>query len=248
MYTRCPGCHAVHAVSAAVLAAASGRYRCARCNKVNNAIDCLFDELPAAGDRPPEAGELPVLGIPIDLEAASRARREPPADDSAEEAPDSAAERGVVRWLVRAAWMALAILVVGISVVRLAEFGGRPLFDREDTAGAAPKHPAAGQAFRDPDLIHLVSRELRNHPTQPGKLRLSATIVNRADRNQPYPVIEVALQDAAGRILSNRRLEPSDYLDGDRAKAGMAPGAYTPLVVDLEDPGEQAVGFELTFR
>ena len=54
MYTRCPACHAVHSVSAALLAAAGGDYRCARCSKVNNALECLFDELPAAGDRPPD--------------------------------------------------------------------------------------------------------------------------------------------------------------------------------------------------
>jgi predicted Zn finger-like uncharacterized protein len=248
MYTRCPACHAVHAVNAAALAASSGRYRCAKCSKVSNAIECLFDELPSAGDRPPGAGELPVLGMPIDLEAASRARREPPDGDGAEEASENAGEGGSFRWLVRAAWISIAVAVVGFSVVRLAEFTGRPLLDREGAVEPASERQGAGQPYRDLDRIHLVSRELRDHPTQPGRLRLSATIVNRAERNQPYPVIEVALQDVAGRTLLTRRLEPSDYLDTDRAAAGMAPGAYTPILVDLDDPGEQAVGFELEFR
>lgn len=248
MYTRCPACHAVHAVSAAALAAASGRYRCARCNKVSNATECLFDELPSAGDRPPGPGELPVLGMPIDLEAAARARRELPPADGAEESPESAGGRRAARGLLRAVWIMVGIVVVGYSAVRLAEFSGHPLFDREDVTRNGLTGQEAGSAFRDLDRIHLVNRDLRNHPTQPGMLRLSATIVNRAERIQPYPVIEVALLDAAGRTLATRRLEPPDYVESDRAAAGMAPGAYTPFRVDLDDPGERAVGFELAFR
>jgi hypothetical protein len=98
-------------------------------------------------------------------------------------------------------------------------------------------------------MIHLVSRELSSHPHLSGRLRLSATIVNRATRKQPYPDIEVTLLDASGRSLLQKRFVPADYLDpGSAPGASMVPHAYLPLAVDLEDPGLRAVGFELEFK
>jgi predicted Zn finger-like uncharacterized protein len=245
MYTRCPACHAVHSVSAALLAAAGGDYRCARCSKVNNALECLFDELPAAGDRPPAAGDLPVLGLPIDLEGAARAREGTGEDDTGR--PPTGG-RNTRRLAVRAAWILAAVIIVGFSAVRLAEFSGQPLLDRDNLARIGLVREQDSEPTRNLDLVQLVRRELRSHPSQPGKLRLSATMVNRADHRQRFPAVEIALQDAAGTTLSTQRFEPPEYLGEDRAGASMAPGAYVPFVVDLDDPGEQAVGFELEFR
>ena len=245
MYTRCPACHAVHSVSAALLSAAGGDYRCGKCITVSNALECLFDDLPAAGDRPPGAGELPVLGLSIDLEAAARAREGVDDDDALHERPRGSGAR---RLVVRAAWILAAVIIVGFSALRLAEFTGRPLLGGKVAAGPGPAREQESEPARAPALIQVVQREFRSHPSQPGRLRLSATLVNRADHPQRYPAIEIALQDATGGTLSTQRFEPSDYLGDDRAGASMAPGAYVPLTIDLDDPGEAAVGFELTFH
>lgn len=248
MYTRCPACHSVHAVNAALLAAASGRYRCGRCNKVSNALEHLFDDLPAAADRPPGPGELPVLGAGLDLADAVRAG---PAPDAGEE-PGGDTVRTGRRWpgrlLLRAAWITGAVVVFGFIAIRVAEFQGWPLPALLDPERSVPSVGQDERIFRDPDQIHLVSREMRNYPTQPGRLRLAATIVNRAAQNQGYPVIEVKLQDAGGFTLSTQRFEPSEYVGGARLAAGMTPGAYVPVLLELDDPGERAVGFELAFR
>jgi len=247
MYTRCPACHSVHAVSAALLAAASGRYRCAHCNKVSDALEHLFDDLPAPADRPAGPGELPVLGLRLDLAEAAGAGPEP---DAAEE-PGSETPRGRRRpWrlLLRAAWITGALVVIGIIAIRVAEFQGWPLPAFLDPSPTLPTAVERERTFRAPDQIHLVSREMRSHPSLPGKLSLAATIVNRADRKQGYPVIEVKLQDAGGHTLSTRRFEPSEYVGGARSATGMTPGAYVPILLELDDPGERAVGFELAFR
>ena len=111
------------------------------------------------------------------------------------------------------------------------------------------REPAANLPFRDLDLIHLVSRELAGDPAQPGMLRLQATIVNRASKSQPYPDLEVVLFDAAGEPLASYDFQPGDYLAASaEAGAEMSPHAYLPLTLELEDPGVQAVGFELNFR
>ena len=252
MFTRCPGCHTVHPVNAALLASGGGRYRCGKCNKVSNALESLFDEWPRAGARATAAGEIPVLGLALDLDAAARSRQDPAGlDDSTD--TDTKAPGQSTRWLLRMAWILGAFLVVVVVAWKWAEFQGEPLLERPGVQTSLIRmglqEPSPAGPFRDLDQIHLVSRALTNHPLIPGRLRLSATIVNRAAQEQPYPDIEVALLDAAGNVVLNKRFTPADYLDPERAPdAAMASEAYLPLVLDMEDPGVQAVGFELQFK
>ena len=249
MYTRCAGCHIVHPVNASLLAAGGGRYRCGKCNKINNALEALFDEWPKAGARPPQTGQIPVLGLALDLEAAAQSR--PLQDDTAEGGmqPDRPARHR----LVRAGWIAGAIALSIFVAWQWVEFQGEPLAERSGNSSAVNRaglqKTSSEEPFRDLEQVQLVSRELTSHPYAKGQLRLSATIVNRADREQPYPDIEIALLDAAGEVVLERRFAPADYLGPDQAPgAAMVPEAYLPLVLDMEDPGKRAVGFELEFR
>ncbi len=261
----------MHPVNAALLAGGGGRYRCGKCNKVNNALEALFDAWPAAGARAPVVGQLPVLGLALDLEAAARSRRSADgagAGQGESEAQEAAAaeagaeRRGAgLRWLVRLAWISTALVLAAVVAFQVAEFQGEPLLERAPLRSAIERlglreKPAAAP-FRDLARIHVVSRELRSHPTQPGRLRLSATIVNRAAQAQPWPDLEITLLDAAGQQVMRKQFAPADYLaegsapgraTDNAAGAGMTPQAYLPLVLDLDDPGRQAVGFELEFR
>jgi hypothetical protein len=261
----------VHPVNAALLASGGGRYRCGKCNKVNNALEALFDALPAAGARAPMVGQLPVLGLALDLQAAARSRRS--ADGTSQGQGESSADEPVadgagqedrgagLRWLVRLAWISTALVLAAVVAFQVAEFQGEPLLERASLRPALERlglrAPPAAAPFRDLERIHVVSRELRSHPTLPGRLRLSATIVNRAAQAQPWPDLEITLLDAAGQRVMHKQFAPADYLAADSAAgratdtaavAGMTPQAYLPLVLDLDDPGRQAVGFELEFR
>ena len=250
MFTRCPGCHTVHPVNAALLAAGSGRYRCGKCNKVSNALESLFDEWPAPGAKAPGAAEPPVLGLALDLDAAARARR---LAGDGEDEPEPAAGGGRRRLLLRLGWAVGLIALLVIVAFQVAEFRGEPLLEQAAVRSALERvglrEPPPAQPFRDLDRIHLVSRELRSHPQRSGWLRLDATIVNRASQTQPWPHLEITLLDAAGETVTHRRFAPADYLrPGSDPSRGMAPQAYLPLTVELEDPGMRAVGFELEFR
>ena len=254
MYTRCPGCHTVHPVNAALLAGGGGRYRCGKCNKVNNALESLFDEWPAAGARAPAANSLPILGLSLDLEhtAQSGQARAAGVPDAMEPAATQASSPAA-RILLRTAWIIGAVLILVVIAWQWAEFRGEPLAQNTRSQSAMQRlgleAPPPEEHFRDLESIHLVSRELRSHPVVAGRLRLSATIVNRAQRSQPYPDIEVDLLDAAGRVVLREHFAPSDYLaSGNARDSGMTPQAYLPLTLELADPGTQAVGFELHFK
>jgi predicted Zn finger-like uncharacterized protein len=254
VYTRCPGCHTVHPVNAALLVVDAGRYRCGKCNKVSSALESLFDEWPQAGAKPPQPGEMPVLGLSLDLERAAQSRQAPTGAGLGDsDAEGAAATGGGWRWLARTAWIAGAIVVLAVATWQWAEFQGKPLLERPEVESTLVRlglrQPPPAKPFRDLERIHLVNRELTSHPYLPGHLRLSATIVNRAARIQPYPAIEVTLLNATGEVVLRQRFAPSDFLDPESAPgAGMVPQAYLPLVLDLVDPGVQAVGFELEFR
>jgi len=253
MFTRCTACHTVHPVNASLLARGGGKYRCGKCKKLCNALDALFDEWPAAGDRPPASGELPVLGMPIDLDEARKTRLTP--DEAAlhgDADADSEVPASSGKKLVRLTWVTMALLIAVIVAIKLAEFYGSPLLEQPVVQSVKSRLglqvPAARLPFRDLQQIHLVSRELISHPYQADMLRLTATIVNRAPESQPYPDLEVILLDASGETLSKLRFSPPDYLaEGASRDSGMTPQAYLPLVLDLPDPGREAVGFELNF-
>ena len=97
--------------------------------------------------------------------------------------------------------------------------------------------------------MHLVARDVEAHPSVKGALMISATFRNDAPFAQPYPIITLVLSDPQGHHVAMRRLRPSEYLDDSESlRAGMAPGATTAVVLEVEDPGRRAVAFEFGFE
>ena len=78
-----------------------------------------------------------------------------------------------------------------------------------------------------------------------GPLTVRASIVNRAPRSQPLPLLRVVLADRFGNKVALRDLQPKEYLPGGKAAAQLAPGQRVDAEVVLADPGGKAVGFEI---
>ena len=252
MHFRCPACSTVHPLNAAMLAQGGGKVRCGKCNATANALDSLFDDWPGPGQKPAARGELPVLGQAIDLQAGQRARLSPDGEP-ADEAPEYPEPSRTRQWLLRAAWLIGGLAIGGVVIFKAAEFAGQPLVEPGEIDTALQKvglaEPGPDPVFRNLELIHLVSRRLSVDPDRPGVLRLQATIVNRASKSQPYPELEVILFDAVGERIADYSFAPRDYLATRQPEdADMAPHAYLPLSLELDDPGVQAVGFELNFH
>lgn len=101
-----------------------------------------------------------------------------------------------------------------------------------------------------PAPTDLSSYELRqwgaaSDATQAGRLLLRASIANRANYAQPYPLLRLALQDRFGTTVGVRDIEPVDYLPGTGAGNLLAPGQRADAEVRIVDPGKDAVGFEM---
>ena len=102
--------------------------------------------------------------------------------------------------------------------------------------------------YKSPADIQLVSRDMHTHPTRTGILVLSVTLVNLAQQTQAFPVLRITLLDAGNQPIAQRRLQPAEYLrPGADINAGLAADVFLPVLLELADPGEQAVGFEIEF-
>lgn len=100
-----------------------------------------------------------------------------------------------------------------------------------------------------PAQLRVIDSDVRSHPGVAHALLIGARIRNDATFAQPYPVVTVTLSDAHGKRIAMRRLRPREYLDDPEAlRQGLGPGATSVLMLEVTDPGDQAVEFELGFE
>ena len=244
MYTRCPQCKIVHALNAASISHARGLVQCGKCGRTFSALSFLFDEWPAGEAHRPASGPdaaLPVLGLAD--EADTKTEKTSPEDDEPD--PSKVKPRQL-------AWMLATAALVILTIANMAWTFRQPLLDKPQIKTwmkqAGWLEVEQQGLLRDPQQIQLVSRDMHTHPTRSGILVLSLTFVNLAQRSQVFPELEITLMDAANQPVAQRRLKPAEYLrEGANTQAGLATDVYLPVLLELGDPGERAVGFEIQF-
>ncbi|GLQ98436.1 zinc-ribbon and DUF3426 domain-containing protein [Dyella mobilis] len=267
MYTQCPECLSVFSVDARTLAQAHGFVTCGHCGAGFDSISTLADQLP-----PEPFAELPAHEPGVEPPKVELVvyRPQPPAPEVAapEEVPsfdDAFADLVVTPRFARdrraqrndrpRRWpwvLACALLLSGLTA-QLA-WALRDTLIADPTSGAVLRDVCDTlqcqlPAVRDVGKLRLLARDVQTHPTVPGALLISATLRNDAAFRQPWPVVTIRLSDGNGKVIAMRRLNPGEYLDDiDALHRGIAAGASTALVFEVEDPGHQAVAFDLGFE
>lgn len=242
MYTRCPQCKIVHPLNAALVSHARGLVQCGDCGRTFSALSFLFDSWPSGQAHGPARG--PNAAPPV-LKARNDSGDKPPIpeNDVPEEVESEPKQVG---------WVLATVLLVLLTVANAAWTFREPLLNipaintwMTDT-GWLQSEPEG--LLKDPQKVQLVSRDMHTHPTRSGILVLSLTLVNLAQHSQEFPKLEVTLLDAANQPVARRRLQPADYLrPGADIENGLANDVYLPVLLELGDPGELAVGFEIRF-
>lgn len=272
MYTQCPECLTVFKLDARLLVPACGCVRCHHCDTVFNALGTLaeqlppepftrlpehaLDEDPPVADvavfrpRPPEPEPLP---SPVVDETV-------PADEpvAAEEdfsqltfTPAFARQR-------RRSWRTFAWVAV-CSVLLLGLLAQLAWAERETLIADATAGPLLGRACElvgcrlplvaAPARLRLLARDVEQHPNARDALLITASVRNDAAFGQPYPVVTIVLSDAQGQKLAMRRFQPDDYVGDAAVRArGLAAGATTAMVFEVQDPGQRAVAFAFSFE
>jgi predicted Zn finger-like uncharacterized protein len=241
MFTRCPQCKTVHELTAVSISRASGQVQCGRCGRKFSALSFLFDSWPSGKAHGPAQGSnttVPILGRAENTEIAHTS--------------ESFDSEGFSKQSNRLAWRIATVFLVLVTVANVAWTFREPLLENP-AINKWLKHNNAMQAeteglLKDPRQVQLVSRDMHTHPTRAGILVLSLTFVNLAQRDQVFPVLEITLLDASNQPVARRQLQPLDYLrPGADIETGLAKDVYLPVLLELGDPGEQAVGFEIQF-
>jgi predicted Zn finger-like uncharacterized protein len=253
MYTRCPQCQAVHLLDGEKLAKARGLVQCGPCGRTFSALSFLFDEWPSGEPHRPDSGPgvtLPVLepapepGAGAAEQAPEAAPTEPAAETNPDKPPPARDHR--IGWRLATALLAL-VTIVNLAWTFRAPLLNNPRISAWFNRTGGPQVDERG-LLKDPAQIQLVSRDMHTHPTRSGILVLSLTFVNLASAKQEFPQLEVTLTDASNQPVARRRLQPGEYLrPGADIDAGLATDVYLPVLLELGDPGEQAVGFEIRF-
>jgi len=244
MYTRCPKCNAVYRVNADVLSHSRGLVQCGGCNRSFSSLSFLFDEWPSGKAKGPATGADAVPPL-----LAKPSRKPEPQDDAIAEshaALKSASQRS------HKVWATVTAMLVILTVAN-ASWAFRDQIKQHTPLGslfeqANDPQIELGGLLRDPQQIQLVSRDMHTHPTRSGILVLSLTFVNLAQEVQVYPEMEITLLDATNQQVAKRLFQPADYLrSGSDTSLGLDTDVYLPVLLELGDPGEQAVGFEIQF-
>lgn len=272
MFVRCPACLTQFRIRAEHLSAAAGRVRCGACGQAFDAVGRLSDQPlpPASTDTVPVISE-PDTGESLDFNLSSErpgslADDTAPADDdmphiSSQIGGDEPAsdmdwpglEEDEPRSRYTGRWLVVALLLM----VTLA--GQATWFHRDTVYEYFPRfipwverlcERLQCQVYRQrqPAAFELINRDVRVHPVYEDALLVNATIANRADTRQPYPLIQLALFDTNGRPLGYREFAPNEYLDASLpVSAGMPPDTPIHVVLELSAPAEGAVSFEFGF-
>jgi predicted Zn finger-like uncharacterized protein len=262
MYTQCPECLSVFSVDARTLAQAHGFVMCGHCGAGFDSIATLADQLPPEPFDELAAHEPGVE--PPRLESAvyrPKAEAEPVANPP-RPAHDAFADLVVTPRFARDAredrprrwpWI-IACLLLLLALLAQLGWALRDSLIADASVGPLLQSACASLQCRLPQVrdvarLQLLARDVQSHPTVPGGLLISATLRNNAPFTQPWPVVTIRLSDGNGKVIAMRRLNPYEYLDDtDALRRGLAPGASTALVFEVEDPGHQAVGFDMGFE
>jgi predicted Zn finger-like uncharacterized protein len=265
MYTFCPTCSTVFAIKAEHLLAAAGRVRCGACDQVFRAFDYVYEDLEAVQSALAEyharqtvrhakewQDDSGYAGEEVGADDAQDDLDAPSPDDllMPPEFTDTWSERSHFgRNLAKGAIIGALLLLLGVQWL---------YFNRTSLAAQSDWRPGLELfcSFLQCDLplradltrIELVNRDVRKHPRVAGALLINATLVNRADFPQPYPILEVTFSNSTGTPVAARRFHPDEYL-GDQAviKAGMPVNTALQVMLEIEDPGKDAVSFQFEF-
>jgi predicted Zn finger-like uncharacterized protein len=259
MYTFCPDCFAVHQLTAAHLSKAGGQTRCGECRQVYSAVDYLYDELTAARTA-------------LELQRASGVKRQDTASDSPVAATSSKATTGVRPAAlpfhparpIPDSWqqpsVSLADIGSGVGIGFLLLLLGLQwvYFNRAGLAADERWRPTLERGCSivhcdlplrvDLSRIDIISRDVRKHPTVKDVLLVNVAFQNRAEFFQPYPLLEVNFTDKSGNSVAMRRFYPEEYLGaGVDMEAGMDTGSPVQAVLEVVDPGDEVVSFQIAF-
>lgn len=102
-------------------------------------------------------------------------------------------------------------------------------------------------AWHQPEAFVPVSQSVAADRSQSGVLRVSLSFRNDAEWPQPWPQIEIRLNDVNGEALGLRRFNPDEYLNSGRS-TDIKPGQTVSVEIALQETTGKAADFAFEFH
>ena len=220
MYTQCENCKAIFNVNMREVTIAKGKLRCGECNEVFNATATLSTTIPETYEELEAAknSKLKKQEKTIDPRDEDRIIHEKPRKKTK--------KKKLNKWFIGALLLALLLLAQVL-------YNFRHLF--LDT----PRH--------EPEKIQMLNHNIFAHPNEAGALLISAVIENTADRAQPYPTLELRLENSQSKLIAFRRFLPKEYLVNYSKRLLIPSKKPISLKLKIKDPGKDATRFQFKF-
>ncbi len=224
MQTQCPSCHTAFRVNKAQLSQADGLVRCGRCGYIFNARKQL-------------EGQYPETPKPHNIENLKRALL----------GQSNSRPQAVFGWTLGVALASACLLLQSVYLMR-DRLADTETFGPVVTNICTELNFCELNAKRDLNQIQLVGRNVYSHPNSENALMVNAVITNTASFDQPYPVLLVSMSNVRGKVVAERYFRPKEYLSiNDLSRRYMQPGIPIQINLELMDPGNNAIAFELDF-
>ena len=99
------------------------------------------------------------------------------------------------------------------------------------------------------DAIQSRKLVVRTNPENRSQLVVDAVIINRAAFEQPFPAIALTFSNLNGDVVAQSVFTPDEYLAGDgRDLEAMPTDTPVRIVINIRDPGKDAVNYNIAFR
>ncbi len=149
----------------------------------------------------------------------------------------------------------LAAAIAGLSVLLALQW---VVADREQLAADARWRPLVQRvcgvlgclvpAWREPDALVLLDRDVRPDPEIRDALRVSASFRNDAPWPQAWPRLQLTLSDVDGIVVAERTFAADDYLGAAPSQPLLAPGQIATVRMLVAEPTPRSVAFAFAFR
>ncbi|MCW8956765.1 MAG: zinc-ribbon and DUF3426 domain-containing protein [Gammaproteobacteria bacterium] len=251
MQTECPHCHSIFEMNLEQLNQAHGQVRCGFCL-------AIFEASPIQADPEIQASvsSSHVITGDIDLFNNNNIKDELPRVLPDVIPPELRAESRAGK--PRFGYLETTLLSIGIvasilaGIIQYSYYHRYQLVQKNelrpwliklcDITGCDLPEP------RDPKRIELSSKNIFSHPNTANALMISATIVNQAEFEQTFPLLDLHFEDIRGKSIASRRFKPEEYLgiSSDQISK-MEPGNPVPFNIEIIDPGQEVVSYEFDF-
>ncbi len=159
--------------------------------------------------------------------------------------------------VAKVAWM---FVILALLVVLLGQFAylkrqdlvmypeAKPIIEKL-CAKLNAFYPCDITAAKDVKAIELLERNVVSHPNAKNALLITSTIENKAEFDQAYPNLVLTFSDINQKIIAKRKFTPVEYLSKEvNIDDGMKKSVPVKIMLEIVDPGEEAVNFEFSFQ